>query len=245
MYEQGELLYEGKAKRAFAVKDHSDKIWLSFKDSLTAFNALKTGSFADKGKVNLSITEVIFNELHKKDIQTHWVKRVSDTDLVVQKLKMIPLEVVVRNVLAGSTAKKFDMEAGQDLTPPVYELFYKHDALGDPFINDSQALFLKTVESQAQLDQIKELGLKVNTALVEIFKSINIKLVDFKIEFGLNPSGEICLGDEISPDSCRLWEIGTQQVLDKDRFRKDMGQVKESYEEVLNRLQNQFSHKGA
>lgn len=239
-FERGDLQYEGKAKQAYAVKDHEDKIWLSFKDSLTAFNALKKGSFEDKGKVNLSITEIIFNELHKQDIKTHWVTRVGDTDLVVQKLDMIPLEVVIRNVLAGSTAKKFEMQAGEVLSPPIYELFYKNDALGDPFINDSQALFLKAVKSQEDLLRIQKIALKINEVLQNIFKAIDIQLVDFKIEFGWGKDGEIHLGDEISPDSCRLWEISTGKVLDKDRFRKDMGEVKESYEVVLNRLQEKF-----
>lgn len=239
-FEKGELKYEGKAKQAYAVKGHEDKVWLSFKDSLTAFNALKKGSFVEKGKVNLSITELIFNELHKHDIKTHWIQRVGDTDLVVQKLDMIPLEVVIRNVLAGSTAKKFEMEPGASLHPPIYELFYKNDALGDPFINDSQALFLKTVKSKDDLDRLQTLGLKVNEVLQNIFKAIGIQLVDFKIEFGWGQDGEIYLGDEISPDSCRLWEIETGKVLDKDRFRKDMGEIKESYEVVLNRLQEKF-----
>lgn len=239
-FEKGELEYEGKAKQAYSVKGHSDKIWLSFKDSLTAFNALKKGSFADKGKVNLSITEIIFNELHKQDIKTHWVKRVGDTDLVVKKLNMIPLEVVMRNVLAGSTAKKFEMEAGAKLSPPIYELFYKNDALGDPFINDSQALFLKAVSSVEDLEKIKSVALKINSILQNIFAAIGIELVDFKIEFGWGEDGDVYLGDEISPDSCRLWEVGTGKVLDKDRFRKDMGEVKESYEVVLAKLQERF-----
>lgn len=241
MFEQGELLYEGKAKKAYAVKGHEDKLWLSFKDSLTAFNAQKKGSFVDKGKVNLSITEIIFSELHKKDIQTHWVERVSDTDLIVKKLKMIPLEVVMRNVLAGSTAKKFNIQPGEALNPPIYELFYKDDDLGDPFINDSQALFLKTVKDQDELDKIKKIALEINQSLIETFKEIGIDLVDFKIEFGYGSNNEICLGDEISPDSCRLWEQGTKKVMDKDRFRKDMGEVKESYESILVSLANKFN----
>lgn len=242
MFSKGELVYEGKAKKAFTIPNQDENLWFSFKDSLTAFNAQKTGSFEGKGKTNLAITEIIFKELHRKGIPTHWVEKVSDTDLIVKKLNMIPLEVVIRNVLAGSTAKKFQIKDGTPIDEPLYELFYKHDDLGDPFINDSQALMLKTVPGQKNLDDIKVMALKINDVLLNIFAEIGILLVDFKIEFGYTPQGQLCLGDEISPDSCRLWEKGSDRVLDKDRFRKDLGDVKESYEEVLSRLKEKFGH---
>ncbi len=235
-YTRGELIHEGKAKRVFAVNGQEDLIWLEFKDDLTAFNAEKTGSFEGKGQVNLAITENLFAEFKRYHIPTHWVSKVSATELVVRKLEMIPLEVVVRNILAGSTAKKFDLKEGTELEQSIVELFYKSDELGDPFMNEDQALMLKAVDSKTELEQIKQMALDVNDILVQTFLKADIRLVDFKIELGKNSKGQILLADEVTPDSCRLWDKSSQKKLDKDRFRRDLGSVKESYEEVLARL---------
>jgi phosphoribosylaminoimidazole-succinocarboxamide synthase len=226
VYIKGSHLYEGKAKRVFSVlnpegEQSQNLLWLEFKDDLTAFNAEKRGNFQGKGQTNLKITEIIFHELKQNNVDTHWVQKVSDNDLVVRKLTMIPLEVVIRNVLAGSTAKKFKIEEGAPLDKPLFELFYKDDALGDPFINDDQALMLNAV----------------NDVLKAMFEAVGVQLVDFKIEFGLSEDGVVCLGDEITPDSCRLWDMKTNEKLDKDRFRRDLGRVQESYEDILLRLQ--------
>lgn len=241
MYSKGELLYEGKAKRVFSVIGNTDLLWLEFKDDLTAFNAEKRGNFEGKGQTNLEIAEILFDELKSKEISTHWVQKISSKDLVVRKLKMIPLEVVIRNVLAGSTAKKFHIEEGQELKEPLFELFYKKDELGDPFINNEQALMLGCVDSEKEILKIKSQALHINQILKSIFERIGIRLVDFKIEFGFSKDGHLCLGDEISPDSCRLWDIKTNEKLDKDRFRRDLGNVKESYEDILNRLKKELS----
>lgn len=246
MYKKGSHLYEGKAKRVFSVLDSNGKIldeflWLEFKDDLTAFNAEKRGNFSGKGQVNLQITEIIFNQMKLKNIDTHWVDKISEKDLIVKKLKMIPLEVVIRNVLAGSTAKKFQIEEGTPLEKPLFELFYKDDALADPFINDDQALMLKTVKDLSEIQALREKGFQVNKVLSEMFESVGVKLVDFKVEFGVSPEGKVCLGDEISPDSCRLWDMKTGDKLDKDRFRRDLGRVQESYEDILQRLKTKYA----
>ncbi len=236
MFEKGTLLHEGKAKRVFSVQDRDDLIWLDFKDDLTAFNAEKKGNFEGKGQTNLEITELIFNELKKNKIATHWLEKISAKDLVVKKLKMIPLEVIIRNVLAGSTAKKFQIEEGTPLKQPLFELFYKNDALADPFINNEQALMLNCVKDVSEIEMLKVQALKINQVLVKLFKDVGVQLIDFKIEFGWSEDGTLCLGDEISPDSCRLWDMKTGEKLDKDRFRRDLGKVKESYEDILSRL---------
>ncbi len=244
MYVKGSHLYEGKAKRVFRVLSASgqpfhDLLWLEFKDDLTAFNAEKRGNFEGKGRTNLRITELIFQNLKNQNVATHWVEKISEQDLIVKKLTMIPLEVVIRNILAGSTAKKFKLEEGTPLEKPLFELFYKDDALGDPFINDDQALMLKAVSDFTTIELLRQKAMHVNQVLKAMFEKVGVHLVDFKIEFGLSPNGEICLGDEISPDSCRLWDIKTGEKLDKDRFRRDLGLVQESYEDILARLQKQ------
>jgi len=237
---QGDLLYEGKAKRVFKVKEDENLLWLSFKDSMTAFNGEKKEELIGKSEINAQITTIIFKYLHSKNIKTHWVKSINQHEMICQTLKMIPLEVVLRNVLAGSTAKKFTFKEGTELEKPLVEFFYKDDALNDPFISDEQALMLKTVDSQEDLNQLKALGLKVNEALIPFFKEVGVQLVDFKLEFGKDRNGQICLGDEISPDSCRLWDIETGEKMDKDRFRRNLGNVKENYEEILRRIKNRW-----
>jgi phosphoribosylaminoimidazole-succinocarboxamide synthase len=236
LYTQGDLLYEGKAKKIYSVNDNEDLVWLEYKDSLTAFNALKKGSFDGKGLVNAQITALIYDHFEKQGIQTHIVKIQSPRDHICERLKMIDLEVVVRNTLAGSTAKKFQIEEGTALEKPLLEFFYKKDELQDPFISDDQALMLKTVEKQSHLDEIKLKALKVNDVLFELMDKSGIRLIDFKIEFGWSKDGKIVLGDEVTPDSCRLWEKGSDEKLDKDRFRRDLGKVEESYQKVLKSL---------
>lgn len=235
-YSRAELLYEGKAKRVYSVKDEPNFVWLEYKNSLTAFNALKKGEFEGKGTLNRNIASNIFRRLKKNDIASHWVSDIGDNEMVCQKLTMVPLEVVVRNKMAGSLAKKFGMEEGTPLREPLLELYYKHDALQDPFISDDQALLLGFIESRAALEVLKNQGMKINQVLKDVFRSIDIELIDFKIEFGRDRSGQFILGDEISPDSCRLWDTKTNEKLDKDRFRRDLGKVEESYQEVWSRL---------
>lgn len=235
-YQKGELVYEGKAKRLYSVKDHPELIWQEFKNSLTAFNALKKGEFEGKGKLNRDITTVIYKLLEKRGIKTHLVAEPGTNDMITKQLKMLKLEVVVRNVLAGSTAKKFNLEEGTPLEKPLLEFFYKEDALADPFISDEQALMLKVVPAQSDLDRVKARALLINKALLEIFEAVDIRLIDFKIEFGVDASGEPILADEITPDSCRLWDKQTNEKMDKDRFRRDLGSIKENYEQVYERL---------
>lgn len=232
-HRKGELLYEGKAKRLYAVTGQPDLVWQEFKDSLTAFNAQKKGSFENKGAVNRDITSLVFRFLVSRGVRSHWVADVGEREQVTRRLNMLKVEVVVRNVLAGSTAKKFGFEEGSPLATPLTEFYYKDDALNDPFISDEQALMLKIVATQAELNELKRIALDVNRALTEFFAAVGLQLVDFKIEFGRDPkTGGILLADEITPDSCRLWDQVTREKMDKDRFRRDLGGVKESYEKV-------------
>ena len=242
-FKAGTLLYEGKAKKIFSVQDRDDCLWLEFKNSLTAFNAQKKGQFSGKGQINRDIASAIFRYLQNQGIHTHWVADVGDIYMVCRKVEIVPLEVVIRNRLAGSTAKKFNIEEGLLLDRPLLEFYYKNDELGDPFISDEQALILGFVKNQKILDQIKKVALAINQQLLNFFAKIGIDLVDFKMEFGLTGQGEILLADEISPDSCRLWDAKTQEKLDKDRFRRDLGKVEDSYLEVLNRIKNVWGDK--
>lgn len=228
------LLYEGKAKKVFEFDAHS--YLMEFKDSLTAFNALKKGSFQHKGRINRDIAALIFEHFHKKSIKSHYKGKQGDTGMLVEKVTIIPLEVVVRNILAGSTAKKLGIEEGQILKKSLVEFYYKNDELQDPFMSDDQILMMEII-NEKEITEIKVAALKVNEALRGLFSQAGLKLVDFKIEFGKNNKGEILLADEISPDCCRLWDEKTNEKMDKDRFRRDLGNVGESYEEVLKRLQ--------
>lgn len=229
-----ELLYEGKAKKVYST-EKSEVLLLEFKDSLTAFNAQKKGSFDGKGVLNKEIASLIFAKLKKSGIESHFISNPSPSEMEVVKVSIIPLEVVIRNVLAGSTAKKMGIEEGRTLSRPLVEFYFKDDALGDPFISDDQAIIFE-IATEAELKELKHKALKVNEVLSETFKKIGIKLVDFKIEFGKNAKGEILLADEITPDCCRLWDEKTGEKLDKDRFRRDLGNVEESYRQVLTRL---------
>ncbi len=235
-YAKGDLLYEGKAKKIYQVKDNDQLVWQEFKDSFTAFNGEKKATLEGKGKINCAIATHIFKNLAAQNIPTHFVETPSPIDMVTTKLDMIALEVVVRNVLAGSTAKKFAIAEGTALEKPLVEFYYKKDELNDPFISDDQALMLKTVRDPKDIQVLKDRALQVNTVIQSLFEAADIRLVDFKLEFGYAADGEILLGDEISPDSCRLWDKSTNEKMDKDRFRRDLGQVLEKYQDVLNRL---------
>jgi phosphoribosylaminoimidazole-succinocarboxamide synthase len=236
IFTKGDLLYEGKAKKIFRVNESQNLVWQEFKDSFTAFNGEKKATMQGKGKLNCQIATHIFKLLAGKDVPSHFIESPSENEMVTTRLEMIDLEVVVRNILAGSTAKKFQIEEGTPLEQPLVEFYYKKDELNDPFISDAQALMLKTVRKDQDLQILKSLALQVNDVLKKMFSQAGIDLVDFKIEFGYSQEGEILLGDEISPDSCRLWDQKTKEKMDKDRFRRDLGSVLEMYEEVFNRL---------
>lgn len=239
-YKKGAALYEGKAKKLFEVEGHPELVWMEFKDSLTAFNAQKKGSFTGKGLLNRNLASFIFRYLVREGVGSHWRQDMGERDMVCERVAIIPLEVVVRNRLAGSTAKKFNIEEGLVLEQPLVEFYFKDDALNDPFLSDDQALMMKAAKSQAELEELKKRGLKVNAALKRMFFEMGIDLVDFKIEFGRTKSGDIVLADEITPDSCRLWDLKTGEKLDKDRFRRDLGRVEESYQEVWERMQTRW-----
>ncbi len=233
---QLDMLYEGKAKQVFATDD-KDLIVIHYKDDATAFNGIKKAQISKKGILNNSITTILFDELIKEGVPTHFVKKLNDRDQLCKKVKIFPLEVIVRNIIAGSMAKRLDIPEGTKINNTVYELCYKNDKLGDPLINEHHAVALG-VASYEELKTIYDLTMKINEILKKIFASINITLVDFKIEFGKTSDGEIVLADEISPDTCRFWDATTNDKLDKDRFRRDLGKVIEAYEEILSRLQN-------
>jgi phosphoribosylaminoimidazole-succinocarboxamide synthase len=229
------LLYEGKAKKIFAV-ENPQLVLMEFKDSLTAFNAQKKGSFVGKGALNRDIASLIFKVLKEKGIPSHYVEDVDDHSMLTQKVDIIPLEVVVRNILAGSTAKKMGKEEGEKLHRPLVEFYFKKDELNDPFMSDDQILIFGLAREE-ELKAIKSKAYKINDVLIELFNLIGITLVDFKIEFGKTTNGEILLADEITPDCCRLWDVKTGEKMDKDRFRRDLGGVETYYAEVLKRLQ--------
>lgn len=231
--EKREMLYEGKAKKVYAT-DNSDEVVVYYKDDATAFNGVKKGQIEDKGVMNNKITSMLFTLLEKNGVKTHFVKMLSDREQLCKKVEIVPLEVIVRNVAAGSMSKRFGVAEGTVLKQPAFEFSYKDDALGDPMINDSQALALG-LATQEELDAIYKLTSKVNEVLKAFFLKENISLIDFKLEFG-RFNGEIILADEISPDTCRFWDATTGEKLDKDRFRRDLGNVKEAYVEILKRI---------
>jgi len=229
------LIYEGKAKKIFETTN-PDQLLMEYKDSLTAFNALKKGEFSGKGKLNCQISTLLFKLLSKNKIPHHWVSTQNQNQMVVLKTKIIPLEVVIRNYVAGSLAKKLGIEEGRKLNAPLVELYYKDDALADPFVSDDQAFEFGWVQKD-QLSQMKTLALSINQILTSNFAEVELRLIDFKLEFGLNKSGHIVLADEISPDCMRLWDMQTNEKLDKDRFRRDLGNVQQAYEQVLQRIE--------
>ena len=229
-----ELLYEGKAKKLFITED-PQILRVEYKDDATAFNGKKFDRLRDKGRLNNAITVFFFEHLETKDIPSHFVRKISETEQLVRRVKIIPLEVVVRNVAAGSLSKRIGWEEGKDLPHPIVEFYYKDDDLGDPLLAEEHIRLLE-LASEAQIEELKKRGLAVNEALKSLMLSKGIQLIDFKLEFGLDQKGEILLADEISPDTCRFWDIESGKILDKDRFRRDLGGVTEAYLEIHQRL---------
>ncbi|AJC92367.1 phosphoribosylaminoimidazole-succinocarboxamide synthase [Campylobacter subantarcticus LMG 24377] len=230
-----DLLYEGKGKKMFKTDDENLLI-TEFKDDLTAFNAEKKGNEAGKGALNCKISTEIFHLLEKEGIKTHLVETISDKEQIVKKCDIIPIEVITRNVATGSLTKRLGIKEGTILPFAVVEFCYKNDDLGDPIINDEHCLILNLVKSEKDLELIKNIARQINSILVKFFESKGLKLIDFKLEFGIDNEGNMILADEISPDSCRFWDSKTNEKLDKDRFRQDLGNVKMAYEEVLKRI---------
>jgi len=234
-----ELLYEGKAKKLFITED-PQILRVEYKDDATAFNGKKFDRLKDKGRLNNAITVFFFEHLEKKDIPSHFVRKISETEQLVRRVKIIPLEVVVRNVAAGSLSKRIGWEEGKELPHPIVEFYYKDDDLGDPLLAEEHIRLLE-LASEAQIEELKKRGLAVNEALKSLMLSKGIRLIDFKLEFGLDQKGEILLADEISPDTCRFWDIESGKILDKDRFRRDLGGVTEAYLEIHQRLTEEIT----
>jgi len=230
-----ELLYEGKGKRLFKTDDENLLV-SEFKDDLTAFNAQKKGNEAGKGALNCKISTQLFHLLEKEGIKTHLVKTIDDSSQLVKKVNIIPLEVVVRNIATGSLTKRLGIKDGTKLPFAIVEFYYKDDDLNDPLVNDEHCLMMDLVKSESDLEELKRLGREINSTLKAFFEKRGLNLVDFKVEFGVDIEGNILLADEISPDSCRFWDIKTNEKLDKDRFRQGLGNVKMAYEEVLKRV---------
>lgn len=231
--EKKELIYEGKAKKVYAMDD-PDYCMVEYKDDATAFNGLKKGTIRGKGVVNNKMSNFMFKLLAEKGIETHFVEEISDRETIVKKVSIVPLEVIIRNKAAGSLAKKLGLEEGMELKCPILEFSYKNDDLGDPMINNSQAIACG-IATQEEIDVISDMAYKVNEYMVEFFASVGVELIDFKLEFG-KFHDKIILADEISPDTCRFWDIKTHEKLDKDRFRRDMGGVEEAYAEMMKRI---------
>ncbi|MCC2639926.1 MAG: purC [Nitrospira sp.] len=229
----GTIIYEGKAKKIFTT-DRPDQVLQYFKDDATAFNAQKRGTIVDKGVVNNKISERLFRLLEQEGVPTHFIDRVSDREMLTKKVTIVPVEVVVRNIVAGSLAKRLGLKEGLEIEPAIIEFYYKDDALGDPLVNDDH-LRLLSVATGAVLREMRELGQKINAVLLPFFNDRHMLLVDFKLEFGVFHN-KLILADEISPDTCRLWDQTTKESMDKDRFRKDLGKIEEAYQEVLKRV---------
>ena len=234
-----ELKYEGKAKRVYAT-DENDYLWVEYKDDATALNGKKKGTIKDKGEINNEISALFFQEIEKAGILTHYVRLLSNRDMLVRRLDMIPLEVVVRNVVTGSLGKRLSMSEGDVLSQPVVELYYKDDELGDPMVNETH-IAATGWASAADAKEIQDSGLKINKILQDILIKTGIQLIDFKLEFGI-ADGKVYLGDEISPDTGRYWDIETGEKLDKDRFRLDLGRLEETYQEVFRRVKKVLAH---
>ncbi|KML26833.1 MULTISPECIES: phosphoribosylaminoimidazolesuccinocarboxamide synthase [Priestia] len=232
--EKQELLYEGKAKKIYAT-DEQDVLWVAYKNEATAFNGQKKAEISGKAQLNNQISSLLFSMLHEQGITTHFVKQLSDHEQAVKKVEIVPLEVVVRNATAGSLAKRIGVEEGIRFEQPIVELYYKDDALGDPLILAEHAIFLEAA-TQEEIDSLKAQALQINEILSKFFKDKDIFLVDFKLEFGRTSQGDIILADEISPDTCRFWDVHTNEKLDKDVFRRDLGGLTEAYEKILQRI---------
>ncbi|MDE0118906.1 MAG: phosphoribosylaminoimidazolesuccinocarboxamide synthase [Bdellovibrionales bacterium] len=252
---KGDFLHKGKGKSIYAIQNHPALVWMEFKDDLTAFNGKKTSSFKGKGALNRDMSSLIFRFLKGEEIENHWMADVNNTGMVCRKLEIIPLEVVVRNRLAGSTARKFQFSEGRPLPSPLVEFYYKQDELGDPFVSSEQALAFGFVSDGEEVEFLKTQALRVNDKLKTFFDSAGLELIDFKLEFGkekpeevdgslhrenLNSKNRFLLGDEISCDSCRLWDKKTGDRMDKDRFRLNLGGIEESYKKVHDLLYRSF-----
>ncbi|MGY3717684.1 phosphoribosylaminoimidazolesuccinocarboxamide synthase [Sutcliffiella cohnii] len=229
-----DLMYEGKAKKVYAT-NNENLVWIEYKNSATAFNGEKKASIEGKGRLNNLITSFLFSELHKDGVENHFVQQLSETEQLVKKVTIIPLEVVVRNVTAGSMAKRLGIEEGLPLKKPIVEFYYKDDELGDPLITEDHIAMLELATPE-EVAELKVLAGKVNLFLSDFFEQKDIRLIDFKLEFGKTLDGKIVLADEISPDTCRLWDKHTNEKLDKDVFRRDLGNLTEAYEQILHRI---------
>ena len=236
---KGAQLYEGKAKKVFATDDPQLLI-VSYKDDATAFNGLKHGTIEGKGVINNRMSNALMRYLEKKGVPTHYVEELSDRDTLVKKVQIVPLEVIIRNISAGSFAKRYGVEEGIVFTSPTIEFSYKNDELGDPLINDYHAIALKLATPE-EIEDIKKNAFQINDELKAFWKSCGVTLVDFKLEFGRVADGSIVLADEISPDTCRLWDSETGEKLDKDRFRRDLGGVEDAYQEIMYRLEEKMT----
>ena len=230
------LLYEGKAKQVYST-DNENEYVVYYKDDATAFNGEKKAEISSKGILNNKISTIIFEMLKENNINTHFIKSLSDREMLVKTVEILPLEVIVRNIAAGSICKRVGLEEGVVFDEPIFEISYKNDAYGDPMLNDDYAVAMK-LATREELKFLREETLKINELLKAFFLKLNLKLVDFKIEFGKDSEGNIILADEVSPDTCRLWDVNTNEKLDKDRFRKDLGDLVEGYTEVLSRMNN-------
>jgi phosphoribosylaminoimidazole-succinocarboxamide synthase len=229
-----ELLYEGKAKLVYSTTDENT-VWIQYKNSATAFNGEKKADITGKGRLNNEITSLLFSMLTEAGIENHFIERKSETEQLVKKVDIIPLEVVVRNITAGSMAKRLGIEEGTTLEQPIVEFYYKDDSLGDPLITEDHVQLLK-LATPAEVDILKHVARKVNVVLSEFFEKKNLRLVDFKLEFGKTEDGRIILADEVSPDTCRLWDKDTNEKLDKDVFRRNLGSLTDAYEKILARI---------
>lgn len=231
--EKQDFLYEGKAKRIFAT-ENPELVIVEYKDDATAFNGLKKGQIANKGVMNNKIASFFFELLAREGVESHFVRRLSEREMLVKKLEIVKVEVVVRNIAAGSLAKRLGLAEGTPISRPVLEFYYKDDALGDPMINEYH-IYAMNLATPEQVRELSGTSLRINEVLQGFLKDRGVILVDFKLEYGVH-NGQLLLGDEISPDTCRFWDAGTMEKLDKDRFRRDLGGVEEAYEEILRRL---------
>ncbi len=232
--EKKEMLYEGKAKRVYAT-ENPEVLLVDYKDDATAFNGLKKGTISGKGAINNRVTNFMMQLLEKEGVPTHFVEELSERETLVKKVSIVPLEVIIRNISAGSFAKRYGVDEGIVFAEPTIEFSYKNDDLGDPLINEYHALALG-VATKEEIETIKSMAFKVNEVMKAFFKKLNVDLVDFKLEFGKVADGSIVLADEISPDTCRFWDSTTHEKLDKDRFRRDLGNVEDAYQEMMKRI---------
>lgn len=230
------MLYEGKAKKIFKTDDENEFV-VYYKDDATAFNGEKKAEIFSKGILNNKISSIIFEKLEKEGIKTHYIKNISEREMLVKKVDILLLEVIVRNITAGSFCKRLGVKEGVVLDEPIFELCYKNDEYSDPLINEDHAVAMK-LATREEISHIKNETLKINEVMKKFFLDMNLRLVDFKLEFGKDKDGNIILADEISPDTCRLWDKDTNEKLDKDRFRRDLGDLVKAYEEVLSRMTN-------